>query len=271
VNRVKLLHAESEFKRATELRGRNLISETEFNKARTEVEIARAELAGRQDEVVRIKLRNAETELARLVELQKANLVSKDELDQGKYKVELLRAEWKGDAAEAARVRFRQAESEFKRASQLHEQKLISETDYNDARQQFELRRAELRQYGIDGSATTSLTEETQALLNARFDSATKALRAERIKLDNGKSTFEAVNQAAQRVRDAEVELSTTPDGQITALTKHVALMREFEQDAAKRIEAGALAVGDDETPRYWRLTAEVELLRAKRAAAATK
>jgi beta-lactamase regulating signal transducer with metallopeptidase domain/multidrug resistance efflux pump len=271
VNRIKLLRAESEFKRATELRGQNLISETEFNKAREEVEIARAELAGRRDEVVRIKLKDAETELARVAELQKANLVSKDALDQATYKVALLRAESTGDAAEAARVRFRQAESDFKRASQLHEQKLISEADYNDARQQFEVWRAKLQQDEIDRLTTKSLADETQALLNARFESATKALRTERTKLDNGKSTFEAVYQAARRVRDAEVELSATPDGQITALTKHVALMRQFEQDAAKRIEVGALAPGDAEALRYWRLTAEIELLRAKRAATATK
>jgi multidrug resistance efflux pump len=271
VNRVKLLHAESEWRRATELRGRNLISETEYHKAMVEMEIARAELAGRQDEVVWLKLRNAETELARVAELQKANLVSKDALDQATYKVALLRAESTGDAAEAARVRFRQAESDFKRASQLHEQKLISEADYNDARQQFEVWRAKLQQDEIDRLTTKSLADETQALLNARFESATKALRTERTKLDNGKSTFEAVYQAARRVRDAEVELSTTPDGQITALTKHVALMRQFEQDAAKRIEVGALAPGDAEALRYWRLTAEIELLRAKRAATATK
>jgi hypothetical protein len=122
-----------------------------------------------------------------------------------------------------------------------------------------------------DATTRQAPDDEMQALLNARFDSATKALRAERIKLDNGKSTFEAVYQAARRVRDAEVELSTTPDGQITALTKHVALMLQFERDAAKRIDTGALAPGDAEAPRYWRLNAEVELLRAKRAATATK
>ena len=123
-----------------------------------------------------------------------------------------------------------------------------------------------------DATATRQAPDdELQRLLTARFDSAAKALRLERTKLDKGKSTFETVYQAAQRVLDAELALSTTADGRVTALTKHVELMRQFEQDAARRVEQGVLPVGDDETPRYWRLTAEVDLLRLKRATTTTK
>jgi hypothetical protein len=113
--------------------------------------------------------------------------------------------------------------------------------------------------------------DEMQQLLRSRFDSATKALRTERTKFEKGTTTLETVYHAARRMREAELELSTTTDGQIDALTKHVALMRQFEQDVSKRIERGQLAVGDDETPRCWRLSAEVELLRAKRAATTAK
>jgi hypothetical protein len=68
-----------------------------------------------------------------------------------------------------------------------------------------------------------------------------------------------------------ENEKDTAADQRVNAFTKHVALMRQLEQETARRIEHGALSPGEDETPRYWRLTAEVELLRAKRADAVTK
>jgi hypothetical protein len=123
---------------------------------------------------------------------------------------------------------------------------------------------------GTTGS-TQAPDDELQRLLTARLDSATKALRVERAKLDNGKTTFETVYQAAQRMLDAELALSTTADQRVSAVTKHVALMRQFEQDAVKRIEYGALAPGEDETARCLRLTAEVELLRVKRAGATAK
>ena len=80
-----------------------------------------------------------------------------------------------------------------------------------------------------DAIATRQVPDdELQRLLTARFDSATKALRSERAKLDRDKATFETVYQAAQRVLDAELALSATTDQRVTALTKHVALMRQF-------------------------------------------
>ena len=123
-----------------------------------------------------------------------------------------------------------------------------------------------------DATATKQAPDdELQRLLSTRFDCATKAFRFERAKLDNGKSSFEMVCQAAQRVLAAELELSTTAEQRVAALARHVALMRQFEQEAAKRVEVGVLPVGDDEAPRCWRLTAEVELLRAKRVSALAK
>ncbi len=113
--------------------------------------------------------------------------------------------------------------------------------------------------------------DELQRLLTARLDSATKALRFARAKLDLGQSSFETVYQAAQRVLTAELDLSATAEERVAVLTKHVALMRQFEQDAVTRIKVGVLPRGDDETARCCRLTAEVELLRAKRAATSAK
>jgi hypothetical protein len=113
--------------------------------------------------------------------------------------------------------------------------------------------------------------DELQRLLTARLDSATKALRIERDKLASGRTTFQVVCQAAQCLLAAQLDLSATAEERVAALTNQVALMRQLEQEAAKRLEAGILPVGDDEVVRYWRLTAEVELLRAKRVATSTK
>ena len=110
--------------------------------------------------------------------------------------------------------------------------------------------------------------EELKQLLSERFDSATKALQIERMKLDSGRSTHEMMYQAARRALEAELELKNTPAARVAALNRHVTLMRQFEREAAKKVEIGVLPVGDAESPRYWRLTAEVELVRAKRAAA---
>lgn len=113
--------------------------------------------------------------------------------------------------------------------------------------------------------------EQLQRVLTERHASAEKAFRLERIKLENGRSTLEMVCLAARRVRDAELDLKTRPEERVTVLSRHLATMRQLEQQARKRVETGTLAPGDEEVPRYWRLTAEAELLRAQREAGAAK
>jgi beta-lactamase regulating signal transducer with metallopeptidase domain len=264
VNRVKLLHAESNFQRATELHERNLISETEFNQARTEMEIARAELAGRQDEVARIRLRDAETELARMVELQKANLASRDALDQVQYKVALLRAELNGDAAEAARVRLRQAEAELKRATQLRERNLISETDYNDAKQRVELRRAELRQNDLERPATTSSTNELQTLLKA-IDEARAKAEVVRLKWrEVGQRDRMPVFNAARAERDKQLVTARDPSEQLKVYERYAQETADRERQLLKDVEVGAQPPGIADLAHYETLLAEFELAQAK-------
>lgn len=264
VNRVKLRHAESEFQRATELYGKKLISESEFNKAREEMEIARAELAGRPDEIVQIKLKAAETELARLVELQKVNLVSRDDLEQGQYKVALLRAEGSGDAAETARVRFRQAESEFKRASELRQQNLISETDYNTAKQQFEVWRAKLQQDEIDSGATKSLTDETQRLVKAIDEARAKAEDVERKARANGKEARLPVFNAARAERDKQLVTAKDQSERLNVYERYAQNARDREQQLLRDIEIGSQSSDIAAVARYETLLAEFELAQAK-------
>ena len=270
VNRVKLLHAESEYQRAAELRNQNLISETEFNKAREEVEIARAELASRPDEVVRIKLRTAEAELAREVELQKANLVSKEALDQANYQVALLGAEMRGDAAEAARVRFRQAESEFKRASELHEQKLISETEYNNAKQQFDLLRAQLRQGDIDSVAKKSSTDETETLLKAIDEARAKALAVELKAREAGRDPGWSVFNAARGERDKQLATARDQSERLIVYERYAQEAADRERQLLKDIEVGSQPLGIGDIARYETLLAQFELAQAKARALGT-
>jgi beta-lactamase regulating signal transducer with metallopeptidase domain len=264
VNRIKWFQAKSELQRATALRERNLISETDFNEAKTKWEVADAELAGRPDAVARIKLRGAEAELARLEELQKANLASRDTLDQAQYKVALLRAELNGDAAEAARVRLRQAEDELKRASQLREKNLISETEYTEARQQVELRRAELRQVDTERPSTKSSTDETQTLVKAIDEARAKA---EAVKLkwrENGQSDRMEVFNAARAERDKQLVTARDPSEQLKVYERYAEEAADRERELLKVVEVGAQPPGIADLAHYETLLAEFELAQAK-------
>jgi len=60
VSRVGLQQAENELQRASELRRQKLISEAEYEKARYDVELRRAELSGNKTEIIRARLGRAE-------------------------------------------------------------------------------------------------------------------------------------------------------------------------------------------------------------------
>ena len=104
-----------------------------------------------------------------------------------------------------------------------------------------------------------------QQLLRERHDSASQLFQGERRKFDDGKTTLEAILSAAARLRDARLHLAAQPETVIRA--EHLALMREMEQNERKRV--GFPNPDGIELARFWRLSAEVDLLRAQRAAAA--
>ena len=264
VNRVKLIHAESQLQRATQLRAQNLISEGELNKARTEMEIARAELAGRPDAVAGIKLRDAETELARVEELHKSSLVSQQEVDQAKYQVALLRAEMRGDAAEAARVRLTQAEDELKRATQLRLQNVISETDFNDARQRVELLRAELRQSAIARPATTSSADETETLLKAIDEARAKALAVELKAREAGRDPGWSIFNEARVERDKQLATARNQPERLTVYERYAQEAADRERQFVEKIETGSQPLGIGAIARYETLLAQFELAQAK-------
>jgi hypothetical protein len=95
-------------------------------------------------------------------------------------------------------------------------------------------------------------------LLRARAEAAQKALDAEKQKMDMGKSTPEWVYIFARRAVTAELEASSAPTDQIAARTKHFNFVKEMEQKNTRpETEISA---------RYWRLNAEIELVRAQSA-----
>ena len=143
--RVKMRHAEDELARMTELYDQRIVSQHDLDRARFEVELRRAELAGDARAVARLRLLEAENELARMVELSEGGVVTRQQVSLAEMYVELRRAELNGDAIAAARVRLQQAEMEFARVSELRQRNIVSAHEYERSKETLELRRAELQ------------------------------------------------------------------------------------------------------------------------------
>ena len=70
----------------------------------------------------------------------------------------------------------------------------------------------------LSAAVPVSSREDTLAqLLNARYQSATRLLEAEEIRLNDGRSTLMSVCDAARRVRDSAIELPTGPEERVQA------------------------------------------------------
>jgi beta-lactamase regulating signal transducer with metallopeptidase domain/biopolymer transport protein ExbD len=163
IARAQLDHAERELKRLTELETQKLASRAELDRARSELEIRKAELAGDASAVARVRLEQAERELQRLDELYKAKLASGEELDRAKFEVELRKAEMAGDQAAAARAKVQHAETAVKRLAELQAQNLVSASESASRQRELELAQAELTQ------ATSNRLRETPAATSAEI------------------------------------------------------------------------------------------------------
>jgi hypothetical protein len=115
-----------------------------------------------------------------------------------------------------------------------------------------------------------AITGELRQLLKARYDIAAGLLVAEEKRLERGNSTVTDVHQAACRVRDSALELMDEPAKQLAALTDCLAVARRLEDLVNHRVEKGTATMSDKELARYFRLDAEIALLRIKRQAART-
>jgi beta-lactamase regulating signal transducer with metallopeptidase domain len=146
VARARLSQAEVELKKATELTKQKLISAADLDRARTELEVRKAELAGDKSGVAAVRLRRAENQLQRAEELYKAKLFSAAELERAKFEVELRKAEAANDHQGAAKAKVRDAEAQLKRAAELQTQNLISTSEFDARRNELEIAQAELKQ-----------------------------------------------------------------------------------------------------------------------------
>ncbi len=70
---------------------------------------------------------------------------------------------------------------------------------------------------------------------------------------------------AMQKWIAAELDLSDKPMDQIPVLERNLAIARELEQHANQLMKDGQMARYEVETFRYYRLDAEIQLLKAKR------
>jgi hypothetical protein len=109
-----------------------------------------------------------------------------------------------------------------------------------------------------------SADEELKGLLKARYDTAFKVLEAEKRRMETGKSPVQTVFDAGRCLLEAELELSATPKDRLAARQKHLDLTKALEDHVKVQFERGSLSGAELEWAQYWRLNAQVELLRAK-------
>jgi hypothetical protein len=114
-------------------------------------------------------------------------------------------------------------------------------------------------------NGVASLDPELKRLVEERLQVARSALEAEQKKLQFGKSTPEEVFRLRSLVIEAQLALTGAPQEEIPLREQQVALAAQMEQEVRKKVEVGAAAPSDELLPRYWRLTAECDLLKAKR------
>lgn len=105
----------------------------------------------------------------------------------------------------------------------------------------------------------------TGCVSSSRIMDLSRLLQVERRKFADGKSTLERVLSAAARQRNARLELAAQPE--IVIRAEYLTLMRELEDDETKRLGLPELVAPGIELARYWRLSAEIDLLRAQRTA----
>jgi hypothetical protein len=107
-------------------------------------------------------------------------------------------------------------------------------------------------------AATNANTFANFTLNHTKIKTAEQRLRMNKLYADTELLT-------ARLIPDSELELAETPEQVIAAREKQVIARKALEAKQDWRINAGMLAPNEQQQDRYWRLTAELELLRAKR------
>jgi hypothetical protein len=110
--------------------------------------------------------------------------------------------------------------------------------------------------------------DELRKLLKERYNAAVAELGGRYQMFLAGRGTFDSLFDGARRVVHAGLELHDKPADQIALLTGYVELARKIEKINQARDEAGRIMRQELDYARYMRADAEIQLLRAKKAAA---
>jgi hypothetical protein len=109
--------------------------------------------------------------------------------------------------------------------------------------------------------------DDLRKLLKERYNAAARGLDVQLKMYYAGKTDLEPVFKAYQRVCASQLELTDDPKEQVQALVLLVDIAKGIEQCVEARVTAGRAGGGDLEAAHYFRLDAEVQLLKAQRKA----
>ncbi len=110
-------------------------------------------------------------------------------------------------------------------------------------------------------------SERLKRLLKERYEAAQVEFDGRFKEFLAGRGTQEFLYRSACRLLQAQKELSDKPAEQRAALEAHLKRMKEIEEIAKGRYDAGRIPIQDYQAARYWRLEAEIWLERAGKTA----
>ena len=105
-----------------------------------------------------------------------------------------------------------------------------------------------------------------ERLMAERVVVAYKVYRAQEAKYQEGSGKFEDMVKAARRLLGAELATKATLQDRIAVLEKAVEVEKEFERVVKAKVDAMQSAAFELADAQYDRLTAEIELEKAKKA-----
>jgi hypothetical protein len=112
---------------------------------------------------------------------------------------------------------------------------------------------------------------ELQRLLKDRYNAALQATQARLQEFLAGRAVIDVLLGQAGQVLTSELGLHGAPLERARVHEKYFQLARDIEKVAKARYDAGRMGIADYEQARYFRLDAEIQLLRARQEAEAIK
>jgi RNA polymerase sigma factor (sigma-70 family) len=110
--------------------------------------------------------------------------------------------------------------------------------------------------------------ERIKELLKARFEAAKEENRARTTAFEAGRETMENLVACSLRLLEAERDLSTKHEDQLTALDAHAKRMKEIHDRIEALYEAGRVSLAERKQAEYYHLDAQLRLERYKNASA---